>query len=168
MAICAPKVGQQTVVMPGFDGGAEWGGQAADPQRGILYLNANDIAGPAPAPPPAVHSLGGLTYQRIAPCAMALTAGHAGLPLAGRSGEVSFAGPDRRHGASRRRPHAGLTQLQGDTLKALIQYLETGNDVGAAAAKEPQGAADAHTSSPAIASSWIPMVTPRSRRPGAR
>jgi len=37
-------VGKDTVVFPGFDGGAEWGGQAADPETGILYLNANDLA----------------------------------------------------------------------------------------------------------------------------
>ncbi len=35
---------RETVVFPGFDGGAEWGGQALDPDTGILYLNANDIA----------------------------------------------------------------------------------------------------------------------------
>lgn len=35
---------RETVVFPGFDGGAEWGGQAVDPETGILYLNANDIA----------------------------------------------------------------------------------------------------------------------------
>jgi quinoprotein glucose dehydrogenase len=38
------RLGQQTVAFPGFDGGAEWGGQAADPEHGILYLNANDVA----------------------------------------------------------------------------------------------------------------------------
>lgn len=37
------SIGKDTVVFPGFDGGAEWGGSAADPQ-GILYVNANDIA----------------------------------------------------------------------------------------------------------------------------
>jgi quinoprotein glucose dehydrogenase len=31
-----------TVVFPGFDGGAEWGGAAADP-GGVLYVNANDV-----------------------------------------------------------------------------------------------------------------------------
>jgi quinoprotein glucose dehydrogenase len=36
-------VGKDTVVFPGFDGGAEWGGQAADPETSILYLNANDL-----------------------------------------------------------------------------------------------------------------------------
>jgi len=38
------RPGQQTLAFPGFDGGAEWGGQAADAQRGILYLNSNDVA----------------------------------------------------------------------------------------------------------------------------
>lgn len=37
-------VGQETVVFPGFDGGAEWGGSAFDPESGLLYVNANDIA----------------------------------------------------------------------------------------------------------------------------
>jgi quinoprotein glucose dehydrogenase len=38
------RPGQQSIAFPGFDGGAEWGGQAADAARGILYLNANDVA----------------------------------------------------------------------------------------------------------------------------
>ncbi len=33
-----------TVVFPGFDGGAEWGGQAFDPATGLYYVNANDLA----------------------------------------------------------------------------------------------------------------------------
>ena len=37
-------LGAPTVVFPGFDGGAEWGGAAVDPNSGVLYLNANDIA----------------------------------------------------------------------------------------------------------------------------
>ncbi len=38
------SVGKPTVVFPGFDGGAEWGGPAVDPLKGILYVNANDVA----------------------------------------------------------------------------------------------------------------------------
>ena len=48
------KVGQETVVFPGFDGGAEWGGSAFDPETGIYYVNANDLAWTSslnPAPP---------------------------------------------------------------------------------------------------------------------
>ena len=38
------SVGRDTVVFPGFDGGAEWGGSAFDPATGLLYVNANDVA----------------------------------------------------------------------------------------------------------------------------
>lgn len=34
---------QGTIVFPGLDGGAEWGGAAADPD-GILYVNSNEMA----------------------------------------------------------------------------------------------------------------------------
>jgi glucose dehydrogenase len=37
------SVGQQTVVFPGFDGGAEWGGPAIDPVAGVLFVNANEM-----------------------------------------------------------------------------------------------------------------------------
>jgi quinoprotein glucose dehydrogenase len=36
-------VGKPTVLFPGFDGGAEWGGEAVDAKRGIIYINSNDI-----------------------------------------------------------------------------------------------------------------------------
>ncbi|MDQ6676963.1 MAG: PQQ-binding-like beta-propeller repeat protein [Acidobacteriota bacterium] len=35
---------QGTVVFPGLDGGAEWGGSAFDPESGLLYVNANEMA----------------------------------------------------------------------------------------------------------------------------
>jgi glucose dehydrogenase len=37
------SAGKDTVVFPGFDGGAEWGGPAFDPESAILYVNANDL-----------------------------------------------------------------------------------------------------------------------------
>lgn len=37
-------VGQETIIFPGFDGGAEWGGSAFDPETGLLYVNANEMA----------------------------------------------------------------------------------------------------------------------------
>jgi quinoprotein glucose dehydrogenase len=37
------RIGQETVIFPGFDGGAEWGGSAFDPETGLLYVNANDV-----------------------------------------------------------------------------------------------------------------------------
>lgn len=38
------SVDKDTVVFPGFDGGAEWGGPAVDTETGIIYINANDVA----------------------------------------------------------------------------------------------------------------------------
>ncbi len=38
------SVGKETLVFPGFDGGAEWGGPAVDPESGIVYLNSNEMA----------------------------------------------------------------------------------------------------------------------------
>ncbi len=39
-----PFTKNMTLSLPGTDGGAEWGGAAADPQEGILYVNANEMA----------------------------------------------------------------------------------------------------------------------------
>ena len=38
-----PPSQQGTLILPGFDGGAEWGGAAVDP-NGIMYLNSNEMA----------------------------------------------------------------------------------------------------------------------------
>ena len=38
------SVGAETLVFPGFDGGAEWGGPAVDPESGIIYINSNEMA----------------------------------------------------------------------------------------------------------------------------
>ena len=38
-----PPSKEGTIIFPGFDGGAEWGGPAFDPSSGILYVNANEM-----------------------------------------------------------------------------------------------------------------------------
>lgn len=38
-----PQSKEGTIIFPGFDGGAEWGGPAIDPTTGILYVNANEM-----------------------------------------------------------------------------------------------------------------------------
>jgi quinoprotein glucose dehydrogenase len=38
-----PPSTQGTLIFPGFDGGAEWGGSAFDPETGILYVNSNEM-----------------------------------------------------------------------------------------------------------------------------
>ena len=37
------ELGRETVVFPGFDGGAEWGGSAFDPATSVIYINSNDV-----------------------------------------------------------------------------------------------------------------------------
>ena len=39
-----PQSKAGTIIFPGFDGGGEWGGPAVDPETGILYVNANEMA----------------------------------------------------------------------------------------------------------------------------
>jgi quinoprotein glucose dehydrogenase len=39
----APPSERGIIVFPGFDGGAEWGGAAFDPESALLYVNANEM-----------------------------------------------------------------------------------------------------------------------------
>jgi len=39
----APPSIEGTVVLPGFDGGGEWGGAAVDPETDMIYVNASDV-----------------------------------------------------------------------------------------------------------------------------
>jgi quinoprotein glucose dehydrogenase len=43
-AMFAAPSKEGTIILPGFDGGAEWGGAAADPSEGIIYVNSNEMA----------------------------------------------------------------------------------------------------------------------------
>lgn len=42
--IYTPPTEKGTIILPGYDGGANWGGPAIDPETGILYINANEMA----------------------------------------------------------------------------------------------------------------------------
>ncbi|MEO6238096.1 MAG: PQQ-binding-like beta-propeller repeat protein [Vicinamibacterales bacterium] len=62
-------VDRPTVVFPGYDGGAEWGGQAFDPETALYYVNANDLAWTGRlAPNTAGQSGRGLYLQHCASC----------------------------------------------------------------------------------------------------
>ncbi len=39
-----PESKEGTIIFPGFDGGAEWGGPAVDPADATLFVNANEMA----------------------------------------------------------------------------------------------------------------------------
>jgi quinoprotein glucose dehydrogenase len=42
--IYTPPTEKGTIILPGYDGGANWGGPAVDPETNILYINANEMA----------------------------------------------------------------------------------------------------------------------------
>lgn len=60
------RIDQPTIVFPGYDGGAEWGGPAVD-RKSVLYVNANEMAWigtlAARAAPSAGMSAGETLYQ---------------------------------------------------------------------------------------------------------
>jgi quinoprotein glucose dehydrogenase len=75
------SVNRFTVMMPGLAGGAEWGGSAADPTRGVIYINANDTAWLVGITvPPAPGSAGERIYQNQ--CSVCHGTNRAGSPPA--------------------------------------------------------------------------------------
>ena len=41
--VFAPPTVEGTLILPGFDGGGEWGGAAFDQESGLLYVNSNEV-----------------------------------------------------------------------------------------------------------------------------
>ena len=122
------RVGQDTVVFPGFDGGAEWGGPAVDEQTGILYVNANDVAWTgALAPNTGADSPRGIYMSQ---CSVCHGENLAGSPptfpsLAGVGKRV---GPDSiantiKNGKGRM---PGFPNLTDDQMFALVEFLTSG------------------------------------------
>lgn len=126
-----PGLSRPTVIFPGFDGGAEWGGAAVDPRTATLYINANDLAWSAQlAPTPQARGPGGKAY--LALCIACHGPDRRGSPPA----FPSLVDIDRRlspdqvaaviHTGRGRMP--AFAQLQGAELEALIKYVRTGTD----------------------------------------
>ncbi|MFH6603121.1 pyrroloquinoline quinone-dependent dehydrogenase [Maribacter algicola] len=81
----APPALTRGFLLPGYDGAAEWGGAAVDPEEGILYVNANEMAWNiqvAPADEVAEGMpLGEATYQKY--CVSCHQADRKGLTASG-------------------------------------------------------------------------------------
>jgi len=133
-------LGVQTVVFPGFDGGAEWGGAAVDPRRGVIYINANDVPWSGSLIPSVTGGgLGSALYQ--AHCLGCHGADRAGSPPAFPSlrdidARLSAAAISEviRAGRGRMPP---FSQIQNFALAALVGYVRTGTDIFAAGAVSP-------------------------------
>jgi mono/diheme cytochrome c family protein len=122
-------VGRQTVVFPGFDGGAEWGGPAIDPATNILYVNATEMAwtgGLVPATQGG--SPGEQVYQNQ--CAICHGANRTGAPPAFPSLvdvlsrlTVEKVTDNVKKGNGRM---PSFPNIDDSRLNALIEYLRTG------------------------------------------
>ena len=145
------SVGKDTVVSPSFEGGAEWGGSAVDPQTGILYVNANNYASMGAL---AVHSgdtPGRATY--LSQCSVCHGEHRAGSPPEFPSllGITERLTPDQLtatiHQGKGRMP---AMPVQGKALTDLLAYLGTSKDPlsNNTAVSEEQASATAKNSGP--------------------
>jgi len=124
------RLEQDTLVMPSFEGGGEWGGMAVDPRSGVLFINANDYA-----------SIGGLAVHKrsssgrsvyLNQCSQCHGDSRTGSPPA----FPSLIGIDKKLSSSdiEKLIHMGrgrmpsFPNLQTTTLHNLVQYLLTGID----------------------------------------
>ena len=130
-----PPSAKGTIVYPGYDGGAEWGGAAYDPASGLLYVNANEMAWLLRMVPRSDKSV----YQNN--CANC----H-GSDLKGSPAFPSLIGVgDRRtkdemfqviRAGTGRMPAFGEL-LEGGTINDLVNFLITGRDVAETAGTNP-------------------------------
>jgi quinoprotein glucose dehydrogenase len=124
------SVGRETVVFPGYDGGAEWGGPAVDPQTGIIYINANDVAWTGAL----AENTGGNTPQAVylSQCGVCHGDKLAGSPPAfpaligvGDRMPASQIATTIKNGKGRM---PGFPNLTDDQMFALVEYLTSGEN----------------------------------------
>ena len=123
-------VEKQTVVFPGYDGGAEWGGQAFDPETGLYYVNANDLAWTGGLAPNTGGQSGQALY--LEHCASCHRDDRLGTPpqipsligIGQRRTFVDLAALVRQ--GSGRMP--GFPTLSPTGMNAMVQYLMSGQD----------------------------------------
>ena len=161
------RVGQPTIVFPGYDGGAEWGGQAFDPESALYYVNANDLAWTGTLTPDDAGQSGKALYLRD--CASCHRDDRQGTPPQLPS----------LIGIGDRKPRAEIValiqkgsgrmpafSLQSSALNAIVQYVSRGKTRPPTrrSSRRPTRSID----SPGTPSSSIPTATRRSLRRGAR
>jgi quinoprotein glucose dehydrogenase len=128
---------KETVVFPGFDGGAEWGGQAFDPETGLFYVNANDLAWTSSIVPNTPPATGRELYnQQCAVCHKANLAGAEGQAPA-LTNVKSRLSAERitaliQNGSGRM---PGFPNLRPQAVRSLVQFLIDGDSKPAAPAE---------------------------------
>jgi glucose dehydrogenase len=128
------SIGQETVVFPGFDGGAEWGGPAIDPVAKVLFVNENEMAWLGGLiPREKTGNVGEQVYKDQ--CALCHGIDRSGSPPA----FPSLIGIDKKLTAAKiaETVHRGTGRMPSfpniadDRLRALLDYLRSETDSSA-------------------------------------
>ena len=123
------SLGKDTVIFPGFDGGAEWGGPAVDPQTAILYVNANEMAWTgALAPNTGENSGKGIYLSQCGVChGEKMTGSPPAMPsLVGIGNRMSWTQITAIVKSGKGRM-PGFPNLSEDQLSALVEFVASGN-----------------------------------------
>ena len=123
-------IDKDTVVFPGYDGGAEWGGQAFDPETGLYYVNANDLAWTGGLAANTGTQSGRTLYLQH--CASCHRDDRAGTPpqmpsliaIGDRKSFAELVGIVRNGGGRM----AGFPALEATAVNAIVQFVRTGED----------------------------------------
>src|SRR5690349_20191712 len=129
------SVGADTLMFPGYDGGAEWGGSAFDPATHIIYINGNDVGLTESLVKRAAASPGRSVY--LSQCSACHRENRAGSPpeipslvdIAKRM-DAGQIGKLLQSGKGRMPPFPNLDPAGGQA-RALIRYLLHGEPKGA-------------------------------------
>src|SRR5689334_6341006 len=132
-------VGKDTIIFPGYDGGAEWGGPAVDPETGIIYVNANEMAWTgALAENTGENSPKGIYLSQCGVCHGEKMAGSPPtIPtLVGVADRISWKeiGMTIKNGKGRM---PGFPNLTDDQIYGLLEYLTSGESKEVASSGKP-------------------------------
>lgn len=125
----APPAITPVFLLPGYDGGAEWGGTGADPDAGIIYVNSNEMAWilqMEPSVGSAALSKGASVYS--ARCVTCHQSDRKGIPAGGFPSLIDIGKRKSRTQIDQiitlgKGMMTGFPQLKPDEKSALIEFL---------------------------------------------
>ncbi|HJQ27458.1 MAG TPA: PQQ-binding-like beta-propeller repeat protein [Blastocatellia bacterium] len=140
-----PPSREGTIIFPGFDGGAEWGGAAFDPTSGRLYVNANEMAWILTMVEMAPRTPGETVYRRN--CASCHGIDRRGATQQNAPALINLAGRLPREQALRIIEHGrgwmpSFGYLADDQKRDLLRYLYDEEAADVAAKTKPGEASD--------------------------
>jgi quinoprotein glucose dehydrogenase len=133
------RVGTETIIFPGYDGAAEWGGPAVDTETGIIYINSNEMAWTgALAPNTGENSPRGIYMSQCSVCHGENMAGSPpAMPsLIGIGDRITpqQIATNIKNGKGRM---PGFPNLSEDQVSALIDFLTSGENKELASSEPP-------------------------------